>query len=259
MEGRWFTGGYDEIGLDVRLERVGAETRVLGTDRTALKQGATGQELKIYGANLPAACGPRDIDLGPGLTVTRVVSVDADLATVVVDVAAAAAIGTRDLFVAGASRPKALAVYDRIDAIKVKPDWAMARVGGGRSRRCSRSSKRGRFSNGADGKPDTPDDIELGLVDAAWSMEEYTATYDDDDIRFVGDVERGDRPLHAEHRRSESGAQRLAQQHRRRVGRREGTRRCRSAASRRRRFARGRICSSPCRCTCASIRLSRTQ
>ena len=52
------------------------------------------------------------------------------LATVAVDVAANAAAGARDLFVAGASRPKALAVYDKIDAIKVKPDWAMARVGG---------------------------------------------------------------------------------------------------------------------------------
>ena len=39
MEGRWFTGGYDEIGIDVKLERVGAETRVLGTDRTALQAG----------------------------------------------------------------------------------------------------------------------------------------------------------------------------------------------------------------------------
>ena len=40
IEGRWFTGGYDELGLDVRLERVGGEMRVLGTDRTALRAGA---------------------------------------------------------------------------------------------------------------------------------------------------------------------------------------------------------------------------
>jgi hypothetical protein len=52
MEGRWYTGGYDEVGIDVKLERVGNETRVLGTDRTALKQGASAQELKIYGTNL---------------------------------------------------------------------------------------------------------------------------------------------------------------------------------------------------------------
>ena len=59
MEGRWFTGGYDEIGIDVKLERVGAETRVLGTDRTALRQGASAQELKIYGTNLGRRCGRR--------------------------------------------------------------------------------------------------------------------------------------------------------------------------------------------------------
>ena len=45
------------------------------------------------------------------------------------------------------------------------------------------------YSNGADGKADTPDDVELGLVDAQWSMEEFTATYDDDDIKFVGAID----------------------------------------------------------------------
>ena len=101
MEGRWFMGGYDEVGLDVRLERAGSEPRLLGTDRTALRAGATGQELKIYGANLPAALRAADVDLGPGLTVARVASVTPDVATVVVDVASGAAVGARDLFVAG--------------------------------------------------------------------------------------------------------------------------------------------------------------
>ena len=59
MEGRWFTGGYDELGLDIKLDRIGTETRVLGTDRTALKQGVAGQELKIYGANFSSSLRPR--------------------------------------------------------------------------------------------------------------------------------------------------------------------------------------------------------
>ena len=71
MEGRWFTGGYDEVGLDIKLDRVAGDTRVLGTDRTALKQGASGQELKIYGQNIPAALRAADIDLGTGITVTQ--------------------------------------------------------------------------------------------------------------------------------------------------------------------------------------------
>jgi quinohemoprotein amine dehydrogenase len=185
MEGRWFTGGYDEIGSDVKLERISNETRVLGTDRTALKKGSSAQELKIYGANL-ASLRPADIDLGPGITITRVVSVTPDVATVTVDVAPTAAIGARDLFVAGSSRSKALAIYDKIDTIKVKPDWAMSRVGGNTFPKMLSQFEAWAYSNGADGKPDSPDDIELGIVDAAWSMEEYAATYNDDDIKFVG-------------------------------------------------------------------------
>ena len=189
IEGRWFTGGYDEVGLDVRLERVGAETRVLGTDRTALKQGASAQELRIYGVNFSGGLRPADIDLGPGLTVSRIVSVTPDVAIAAVDVAATAAVGARDLFVAGASKARALVVFDRVDAIKVKPDWAMARVGGTTFPKMLAQFEAWAFHNGADGRPDTPDDLSLGLVDAAWSLEEYAATYDDDDIKFVGTLD----------------------------------------------------------------------
>ena len=185
MEGRWFGGGYDELGIDVKLERVGNDPRVLGTDRTALRKGAAAQELKIYGTNL-AVARPADVDLGPGITVTRLINSTSDVATVTVDVAANATAGARDLFVMGASRPKALAVYDKIDTIKVKPDWAMARVGGNTFPKMLAQFEAWGYSNGADGKPDSPDDIELGIVDAAWSMEEYAATYNDDDIKFVG-------------------------------------------------------------------------
>ncbi len=189
IEGRWFNGGYDEVGLDVRLDRVAADPRVLGTDRTALKQGATGQELKIYGANFPAGLRPAEVDLGPGLTVTRIVTVTPDAATVALDVAATAPLGARDLFVAGASKPKALVVFDRVDTIKVKPDWAMARVGGTTFPKMLAQFEAWAFHNGADGRPDTPDDLSLGLVNAAWSMEEFAATYDDDDVKFVGTLD----------------------------------------------------------------------
>jgi quinohemoprotein amine dehydrogenase len=184
MEGRWFTGGYDELGLDVKLERVGSETRVLGLDRTALKQGAVA-DVRIYGTNL-ASLRPSDVDLGPGITVSRIVSATPGVATVSVSVSPTASVGARDLFVAGSSRPKAVAVYDQIDTIKVKPDWAMARVGGDTFPKMLAQFEAWGYSNGPDGKPDSADDIELGLVDAAWSMEEYAATYDDDDIKFVG-------------------------------------------------------------------------
>lgn len=190
IEGRWFTGGYDEIGMDVRLERVDAETRVAGTSPTALRAGAAGQEVKIYGANLPTGLQPAQIDFGPGVTVSRVVSVAGDTATIAVDVAANSAVGMRDVFVAGASRSKALAVYDRVDGIKVTPAWAMARVGGVTFPKALAQFEAHAFDNGADGRPDTPDDVDLGIVDATWALEEFAATYDDDDIKFVGQIDK---------------------------------------------------------------------
>ena len=190
MEGRWFTGGYDEIGLDVRLERLGGDVHVFGTDKAALRAGVSGQEIKVYGANLPAALQPNQIDLGPGITVSRVVSVAADTATVVVDVAANAPHGARDLFIAGASRPTALAVYDRMDGIKVTPAWAMARVGGVTFPKALAQYEAHAYDNGADGRADTSDDIDLGVVDATWSLEEFAAIYDDDDIKYVGEIDK---------------------------------------------------------------------
>lgn len=190
MEGRWFTGGYDELGMDVRFERVGAETRVVGTDRTALRAGAAGQEVKIYGANLPASLQPGQVDLGPGITVSRVASVSGDVAAVTVDVAQNAAVGMRDVFVAGASRAKALAVYDKVDGVKVTPGWAMARVGGVRFPKALAQFEAHAFDNGADDRADTPDDVDLGIVDATWTLEEFAAIYDDDDIKFVGQIDK---------------------------------------------------------------------
>lgn len=190
MEGRWFTGGYDELGLDVRLERVGAETHLFGTDKKALRAGASRQELRIYAANLPASLQPSQIDLGPGVTVTQVVSPGiGDIATIYVDVAANAATGARDLFVAGSSLPRALAVHDGIDGIKVTPAWAMARVGGITFPKALAQFEARAYDNGADNRADTADDIDLGVVDATWSLEEFTAVYDDDDIKYVGEID----------------------------------------------------------------------
>jgi quinohemoprotein amine dehydrogenase len=190
IEGRWFTGAYDELGMDITLERVaGAESRVLGTSKTALRVGGSGQELSIYGANLPTTLAPGDIDLGPGVTVARVVKAGADEVVVSLDVAEGAAPGARDLFVAGASRPKAVAVYKNVDAIKVTPGWAMARVGGTVFPKGLAQFEARAFDNGPDGKPDTADDIDLGVINASWTLEEYTATYDDDDVKFVGTID----------------------------------------------------------------------
>jgi quinohemoprotein amine dehydrogenase len=187
IEGRWFTGAYDEIGLDVRLDRAGVEPRVLGTERQSLRAGASNQTFRIYGVNLPASLQPSAIDFGPGVTVNSVSDVTADTATVSVSVAANAAVGTRDVFIAG-SRAKGPAIYDSIDAIRVTPAWAMARVGGAVFPKALAQFEARAFDNGPDNRADTADDVDLGMVPATWSIEEFAATYDDDDIKYVGQI-----------------------------------------------------------------------
>ena len=130
MSGRLFTGAYDETGADVQLVRLGRDPSVFGTSAGLLKAGTTAQRIKIFGANLLPAPKPDDIAFGPGVRVARVVSATADELTLDVDVAADARPGPRDVGLAGALKPSAFVVYDRIDALKVTPQAGMARAGG---------------------------------------------------------------------------------------------------------------------------------
>ena len=189
IKGRWFTGAHDEIGIDVTLRRVSNDPLVMGTDVSAIKTSVAGQRVRIFGANLPATVAPGDIDFGQGVKVARVVSATPDLLTLDVDVAADARIGARDLSLAGSMKSAAVVVYAKIDGIKVVPQAGMARLGGAAAfqARVEQFEARG-YSNGTDGKPGTPDHFDLGPVDAKWSLEEYTATFKDDDLQYVGEI-----------------------------------------------------------------------
>jgi quinohemoprotein amine dehydrogenase len=188
IKGRWFTGAHDETGIDITLRRVANDPAVLGTDVSSLKTSSPSQRVRIYGANLPQKVAPADIDFGQGVNVSRVVTTAPDLITVEVDVAADARIGPRNVSVGGSTASGAVVVYARIDGIKVVPQAGMARVGGAAfPARLEQFEARG-VSNGPDGKPGGGDDFDLGPLDVRWSLEEYTATFKDDDIQFVGNL-----------------------------------------------------------------------
>jgi quinohemoprotein amine dehydrogenase len=188
LTGRWFTGAYEETGIDVTLTRMGNDPIVLGLDRTAL-QTAGVREVGIYGRNFPAGIGAPAIDFGRGVEVKRVVSATPDVVKVEVEVAKDAAPGPRDVSVAGVVRPSAAMVFDKVDAIKVTPQAGMARVGGLHFPKQYQQFEAVAYHNGADGKPDTKDDLNLGAVQVTWSIEEYTATFEDVDKDFVGAID----------------------------------------------------------------------
>lgn len=184
-EGRWFWGSYQEMGIDVKLERASAPT-LLGVDRRSLKAGSSAQRVRLIGDNLPGDVAAADLDFGSGVKVRRVISHTAGEVVAELDTAMDAVPGPRDVVLRRSVLQSAIAVYDRIDYIKVSPESALARLGSDVHPKGYQQFEAIAYNRGADGKTHTADDVELGPIDATWSLEEFYSVYGDDDKEFVG-------------------------------------------------------------------------
>jgi quinohemoprotein amine dehydrogenase len=187
-EGRWFWGQYQEFGFDVKLQRATPDPTLISLDRTALKTGTQATRVRLMAENLPAQIAPADLDFGSGVTIRRIVSHSAREVVAELDVAGDAVPGTRDIVFRRSVLPSAIAVYDRIDYIKVVPDTALARLGSEKHPKGYQQFEAVAYERGADGKPHTADDVELGPIDVNWSVEEFYSSFGDDDREFVGSL-----------------------------------------------------------------------
>ena len=185
-EGRWFWGEYQEFGFDVKLQRASADPTLIGVDRTMLKLGSQGNRIHLIGDNLPAQVVPADLEFGSGVTVRRIVSHSPSEVVAEVDVASNAVPGKRDIVLRRSALESAIAVYDRIDYIKVLPEASLAHLGSDVHPKGYQQFEAVAYQRGADDKLHTPDDVELGPIDVTWSVEEYLSVYGDDDKEFVG-------------------------------------------------------------------------
>ncbi len=190
-EGRWFWGEYQEFGVDVKIQRATSEPLLVTTDKYSLKTGSKAQRVRLIGNSFPLQVTADDLDFGAGVKVASIVSHNASQIVATVDVAADAAPGKRDVAVGRASLQDAIAVYDKVDYIKVLPETALARLGGDTQSVHPKGYQQLEaiaFSKGEDGKIHTGDDIELGPVDVSWSVEEFMSVFGDDDKEFVGSL-----------------------------------------------------------------------
>lgn len=185
-EGRWYWGEYHEFGMDVKLTRATADPVIASVSPSAIKAGATGVDLHIYGANLPSGLTAKDIDLGAGVTVRKIGASSPTDLVVTVDVASDAMSGLRDVGVHGAVLQRALPIYKKVDYLKVTPETSLAHLGGEKYAKGYQQFDAVGFDNGLDGKPNTGDDIPIGPVDVTWSVEEFATVTYDDDKDFVG-------------------------------------------------------------------------
>jgi quinohemoprotein amine dehydrogenase len=174
------------MGIDVKLQRASADPTLAGVDLPALKTSSQAQRIRLIGDNLPADVTAADLDFGSGVKVRRMVSHTPGEVVAEVDVAADAVPGKRDIALRRSILQNAISVYDRVDYIKVTPESALARLGSEAHPKGYQQFEAIAYQRGADGKPHTADDVELGPIDVTWSVEEFYSVYSDDDKDFVG-------------------------------------------------------------------------
>lgn len=186
-EGRWFWGQYQEFGFDVKLRRPAAGPTPLIVDRSSLKTGSRANRVRVIGQNFPAGVTPADLTMGPGVVVRAIVSSSSGEIVADVDVAADAQPGKRDVVLRGSSSvlAGAIAVYDRIDYLKVTPESAMAAFGDPAHPRGFQQFEAVGYQRGPDGKVHTTDDVELGPVNVTWALQVFHAP-EDSSSDFVG-------------------------------------------------------------------------
>jgi len=170
----------------VKLVRASNDPALMAVDRTMVKLGSQANRVRLIGDNLPAQVAPNDLDFGSGVTVRRIVSHNPGEIVAEVDVASNAVPGKRDVAFRRSVLESAVAVYDRIDYIKVLPEASLAHLGSDVHPKGYQQFEAVAYQRGADDKLHTADDVELGPIDVVWSVEEYLSVYGDDDKDFVG-------------------------------------------------------------------------
>jgi quinohemoprotein amine dehydrogenase len=186
--GRWFWGEYQEFGYNVTLTRADGAPEIGAISPGGIRAGAKGQTLRIFGDAFPAGLTARDIDLGHGLTVTRIDTASPAELVVSVDAAADVPSGVHDVTVGSAVLTAALPVWHKVSYIAVEPESALARLGGAAHAAGYGQFEAWGYDAGPDGKPHTADDVKVGIVDADFSLEEFRDTWYDDDLKYVGKI-----------------------------------------------------------------------
>lgn len=186
MSGRWFLEDADSLGGDMTMQRLGEGSMVLAVEPPYLKRGTT-TNIIIHGTGMNG-----DIALGDGINVEKVLYSSEAALALQVSTAADAANGKRSVSVGDAEGAELLTVYDKIESVQIKPDYAIARVGDndGPLAPVPAQFDAVAFLNGADGEAGTDDDIRIGAMPAAWSVDNANEMAADmQDTKYAGQIE----------------------------------------------------------------------
>ncbi len=189
LRGRLFTGNHDEVGADVTLVRDQGRPRVLALGNRALEVPCTGHALVVHGESFPATVGAADFFVGDGLTITAVERASDREVTLRIDVAAGTELGPRAVAYGTEPGGSQVVLYDTVDYVRITPLQGLARVGGSKHPNQIERFEAFARHRGADGKPYTPDDVDLFQVRPQWGLAEFRVRENDDDLQYVGSID----------------------------------------------------------------------
>jgi quinohemoprotein amine dehydrogenase alpha subunit len=188
FNGKWWTVVQDTNAYgNEEFYKADGIARIFAVFPQSLKANGDVQDFTAVGVNLPQNLGVGDIGFGnSGASVQGFESAGNGIVRLKLSASTAAASGPAGLTVKGAACDEAVIVYGKLDGIKVFPALGRARVSCGAAYPPHGVQFVARGVNyGADGKPDTADDLILDAVDAKWWLEEEVTRDNDDDLKYL--------------------------------------------------------------------------
>jgi quinohemoprotein amine dehydrogenase len=179
MKGRMFEAEHDERGLDFTAAKEG-KARLLAVQPAFIKAGGE-SEITLVGTGLSGKP-----ELGAGVEVTEVLEQTPTLVRVKARAAADAKPGQREVLV-GELKGVNLAVYDKVEEVKVVPAFSIARIG---ENGASVPKVQGRFEAEAWGKDANGQPLRIGYLPASWKVEPFNErAVEDEDVKFAGQMQ----------------------------------------------------------------------
>ena len=186
--GRWWTVVQDTNAHgDEAFYRSKGAPRVFAVFPRAVKATGTGQSVTMIGVNLPTGLAAGDIRFADAnVKATKLQRVDGTKLVVEVTAAKNASVGPSAITIKGVACDPSLVVFDKVDGIKIVPEFGRARVSSG----AAYPPHGVQFAAwavhyGKDGKAGTEDDLLLDPVEAEWWLEEEVTREDDDDMKYL--------------------------------------------------------------------------
>ena len=188
FNGKWWTVVQDTNAYgNEEFYKADGSARIFAVFPQSLKANGAEQTFTAVGVNLPANLGAADIEFANStVNVKGVESADNGILRLKLSAPSGAANGPAGFTVKGAACDETVIVYSKLDGIKIYPALGRARVSCGAAYPPHGVQFVARGVNyGADGQPDTADDLILDAVDARWWLEEEKTRDNDDDLKYL--------------------------------------------------------------------------